>query len=71
MAEEIEKMTERGRLAKRISKLKAILRKLERAIEKASRLKKMRDDVRRLENAVKVKQGTLKKIYSQKNKSKY
>lgn len=55
-------------LARKISRLKGIIRKLQRAIEKEAIRKKQRDEVRKLEQIVAKTRGQLEKMRSDRSR---
>lgn len=57
-----------GSLSRKIARLKAILRKLQREIEKESAKKRQRDEIRKLEANVAKTRQTLSRIRSDKKR---
>lgn len=57
-----------GSLSRKIERLKSILRKLQRAIEKEADKKRQRDEVRKIETAIAKSRQTLSKMRSDKRR---
>lgn len=57
-----------GSLSRKIARLKSILRKLQRAIEKEADKKRQRDEVRKIETSIAKARQTLSKMRSDKRR---